>query len=164
LWLIAWPLRPKHWSYFRVLAFVSLVSPPAILYALPVEKFYSLETASSLNVWFLAIVASWRVGLLLFFLRRLGELDWFSMMLATLLPLSLIVVTLTMLNLEKAVFEFMGGLEQPGTASDSAYAILFLLSVLSFLMFVPLILCYVALVVAARIASQQDRYKKMYDV
>src|SRR5512132_3790754 len=43
LWLIVWPLRPRNWSYFRVLVFVSLVSPPAILYALPVEKFYSLD-------------------------------------------------------------------------------------------------------------------------
>jgi hypothetical protein len=122
LWLIAWPLRPKDWSYFRVLVFVSLVSPPAVLYALPVEKFFSLETANSLNVWFLAIVAIWRVGLLLFFLRRLGGLSWFSIPIATLLPLTLIVVSLTVLNLEKAVFDFMGGVRQ-GTASDEAYAI-----------------------------------------
>jgi hypothetical protein len=162
LWLIVSPLRPKHWSYFRVLAFVSLVSPPAILYALPVEKFFSLEIASSINVWFLAIVAGWRVALLLFFFRRLGELDWYSIPVATLLPLTLIVFTLTALNLEKAVFDFMGGV-RPGTASDSAYAILFLLSFLSVFLIVPLIICYVVLNAAARVAEQQERLKKMYE-
>lgn len=162
LWLIVWPLRPKNWSYFRVLVFVSLVSPPAILYALPVEKFYSLDTANSLNVLFLAIVAIWRVALLLFFLRRVGELDGFSIVIAALLPLTLIVVTLTVLNLEKAVFDFMGGVRE-GTASDASYGILFMLSFFSFLLFIPLILCYVALIRAARIAARQEQYKKIYD-
>ena len=78
LWLIAWPLRPRNWSYFRVLTFVSLVSPPAVLYAIPVEKFAGIETANWINVWFLAIVAIWRVALLFSFLKRLGELGPFS--------------------------------------------------------------------------------------
>ncbi len=46
LWLIVWPLRPRHWSYFRVLTFITLVSPPAIIYAIPVEYFYSVDTAN----------------------------------------------------------------------------------------------------------------------
>ena len=57
LWLIIWPLRPHYWSYFRVLTFVSLVAPPAILYAIPVEKFVSLGWANSINAMFLGIVA-----------------------------------------------------------------------------------------------------------
>jgi hypothetical protein len=162
LWLIVWPLRPKHWTYFRVLTFVSLVSPPAILYAIPVEQFYSLLTADNINVVFLLIVAIWRVALLIFFLRRLGELDWFSIPVATLLPLTVIVFTLTALNLEKAVFDFMGGIRQ-GTASDGAYAILFLLSFLSVLLVVPLLICYIVLSVAARVQAQQERYRKMYE-
>lgn len=161
LWLIVWPLRPKNWSYFRVLVFVALVSPPAILYALPVEKLYSLDTANGLNVWFLAIVATWRVALLVFFLRRAAELDWFSIVVATLLPLTLITVALTVLNLEKAVFDFMGGVSE-GTASDASYGILFMLSFFSFLLFIPLVLCYVALIRAARIAARQEQLKKIY--
>ncbi len=160
LWLIAWPLRPKNWSYFRVLVFVSLVSPPAILYAFPVEKFYALETASSLNVWFLGVVAIWRVALLVFFLRRVGELKWISMIVATLLPLTLIVFTLTMLNLEKAVFDFMGGV-RPGTASDDAYAILFLLTLLSMFLIIPLVIFYLALVVGAWGAARQERQEEI---
>lgn len=162
LWLIVWPLRPKDWSYFRVLVFVTLVSPPAILYALPLESHYSIETANSLNEGFLMIVAAWRVALLVFFLRRLGGLDRFSVLVATLLPLTLIVVTLTALNLEKAVFDFMGGVRE-GTASDASYGILFMLSFLAFLLFIPLILCYVALIRAAAIAARQGKLKKIYD-
>ena len=37
LWLIIWPLRPENWTYFKVLTFISMVSPPAALYAIPVE-------------------------------------------------------------------------------------------------------------------------------
>jgi hypothetical protein len=157
-----WPLRPKNWSYFQVLVFVSLVSPPAILYALPVEKFYPLDTANSLNLLFLVLVATWRVALLVFFLRRLGELEGFSIVIGSLLPLTLIVVTLTMLNLEKVVFNFMGGIREP-TASDASYAILFTLSVIAFIMFIPLILCYVVLARAAAIEARQERYRKIYD-
>ena len=140
LWLVVWPLRPKHWSYFRVAAFVSLVSPPAILYAIPVEKFYSIDTANAINVWFLAAVAIWRVALLIFFLKRLADLGWFSILLATLLPLTLIVVALTMLNLEKVVFNFMGGISER-TGNDAAYEVLFALTLFAVLLFVPILLC-----------------------
>lgn len=149
LWLIVWPLRPKHWSDFRVLTFVCLVSPPAILYALPVESYYTLGAANNLNGKFLLIVAAWRVALLIFFLRRLGELNWFAVLIATLLPLTLIVSTLTVLNLEKAVFDFMGGVSER-TASDASYGTLFMLSLFSLLLFLPVLLCYAALVIYAR--------------
>jgi hypothetical protein len=142
LWLLVWPLRPRDWNYFRVLTFVSLVSPPAILYAIPVEKFWSFETAIGLNLLFLAIVATWRVALLVFFLRRLGDLNWFSITIATLLPLTVIIVTLTVLNLDKAVFSIMGGVAEP-TAGDAAYGFLILLSYFSILIFIPLVICYV---------------------
>jgi hypothetical protein len=57
LWLVVWPLRPLDWSYFRFCTFVALVSPPALIYAIPVERFYDLNTANSINAMFLAIVA-----------------------------------------------------------------------------------------------------------
>jgi hypothetical protein len=104
-------------------------------------------------------VATWRVALLVFFLRRLGELDRFSIVVATLLPLTLIIVTLTVLNLEKAVFDFMGGVRE-GTASDASYGILFLLSFFSILLFLPLLLCYLALVVAARRKAKDEQLRR----
>lgn len=156
LWLLIWPLRPRHWSYFRVLAFVSLVSPPAILYAIPVEKFVSLDAANEINAGFLAIVATWRVALLIFFLRRLAELNWFSVITATLLPLTLIVVALVQLNLEKVVMSLMGGVGSP-SPNDAAYVVLGVLSLLAFLLFLPLVLCYVGLVVKLQVI---ERFKK----
>lgn len=162
LWMIVWPLRPKHWSYFRVLVFVSLVSPPAILYALPVEKFCSLETANSFNGLFLFLVATWRVALLVFFLRRLGELSGFSCVIASMLPLALIVVSLTILNLEKVVLDFMGGFSEE-TSSNASYQFLILLSFLAVLLIIPLLLCYVVLIGAARRAARQELSLKIYD-
>lgn len=145
LWLVVWPLRPAGWSYRHVLTFVSLTSPPAILYAIPVERFTGLETARSLNVWFLAVVAAWRVGLLFFYLRRHARLPAFSIAVAALLPITFVVVALTTLNLERAVFDVMGGLRAEGTANDGAYAVLFALSLLSMLLFIPLLISYIFL-------------------
>jgi hypothetical protein len=155
LWLIAWPLKPRAWSYFRVLTFVSLVSPPAILYAIPVERAFNLEVANSINAWFLAIVAAWRVALLIFFLRRLGKLEWPWVVTATLLPLTLIVVTLTILNLEKVVFDFMGGFRDR-SPNDEAYGMLFAFSLLAYLLFIPLLLCYIYLVVKRKYSTEPE--------
>jgi len=145
LWLVAWPLRPKRWSYARVLTFVSLVSPPAILYAIPVEKMFTLDTSDGINIAFLAIVALWRVALLTYFLRVSGELMIGSLIVATFLPLTFIVTGLTSLNLEKAVFEFMGGIRER-TSNDGAFQVLVLLSVASVLLFIPLVVLYAVLV------------------
>jgi hypothetical protein len=159
LWLIVYPLRPQHWSYLRVLTFVSLVSPPAILYAIPVEKLMSLPVSNLVNAWFLAIVAAWRVALLFFFLRRLSGLDWFSIMVAALLPLTLIVVALTLLNLEQVVFDLMGGFVQP-SGNDSAYLVLVILTWASIMLFIPILLCYlIAVVIKFRERHAQKRQR-----
>ncbi len=146
LWLIIWPLRPENWTYLKVLTFISMVSPPAALYALPVEKFVSLDTANTINAGLLAIVATWRVALLIFFLRRSAKLDQFPTFVATFFPLTIIVVALTVLNLDKVVFDIMGG-GGNRSPNDSAYAVLFLLSVLSILLFIPFVICYLWLLV-----------------
>src|SRR5687767_12750486 len=59
LWLIVWPLRPIRWGYRQVVTFVGLTSPPALLYAIPVERWLSMRSASAVNAWFLAVVALW---------------------------------------------------------------------------------------------------------
>ncbi|MBK6848494.1 MAG: hypothetical protein IPG96_13525 [Proteobacteria bacterium] len=93
-----WPLCPADRSYRRLLAFITLVAPPAALYAIPVERFVSLGAARSINGWFLAVVAAWRVGLLFFTWagRRLSPL---KVAVAGLLPLTAITTTLFALNL-----------------------------------------------------------------
>jgi hypothetical protein len=158
LFLIVWPLRPKDWTYFRVVTFVSLVSPPAILYAIPVERFTDLDTANSINTWFLAVVAAWRVALLVFYFRRAGALDFVQVITVTLLPLTLIVTTLTLLNLEKVVFDFMGGLG-PNTRSgnDDAYDVLFLLTILSVFLFVPAVICYLVLAIHTYVTRRKNK-------
>lgn len=132
LWLIILPLQPRNWSYKNVLLFVSLTAPPAILYAIPVERFMSLEAAQRANVWFLASVATWRVALLLKYLISVAGLSGLRVLVATLLPLTLIVTALTLLNLEHVVFKLMAGLEpHERSANDSAYAVLFVITTFS---------------------------------
>ena len=157
LWAFVYPLKPKNWSYFTVVTFVALVSPPAILYAIPVEKLFSFETAVLINVWFLAIVALWRVALLIYFLRVVGRLEVGSVLVASLLPLTLVVVALTWLNLEKAVFALMAGLsERTPTANDGTFAVLQWLSLFAVLLFVPLLVFYLVLIVLNRTTKQSD--------
>jgi hypothetical protein len=89
----------------------------------------------------LATVALWRVALLMVFLKRGAGLSPSAATVASLLPLALIVTGLVVLNLEKAVFDVMGGNRQP-TQNDAAYFVLLLISMLSiFATPVLLILC-----------------------
>ena len=132
LWLVVLPLKPQRWSYRNVLIFVSLTAPPALLYAIPVERFMPLPMAQSVNAWFLAVVASWRVALLIWFLRRIAMLQWLAVLLATLLPLTLIVVSLALFNLEHVVFDIMAGnTPEQSSGNDLAYQVVILLALLS---------------------------------
>jgi hypothetical protein len=122
LWLIVKPLKPRSWTYANVLLFVTLTSPPAILYAIPVERFLALDVAARVNVWFLAVVACWRVALLFAFLRRTAGLRIFEVAVAALLPLTAIVAVLALLNLEHVVFDIMAGLsETRKSPNDQTY-------------------------------------------
>jgi hypothetical protein len=150
LWLLLAPLRPKSWSYRNVLLFVTMTAPPAVLYAVPVETFLSPAAAAQANAWFLAVVAAWRVGLLGVFLRRVARLDWLTLLVATLLPLAIIVVALAMLNLEHVLFDLMAGIK-PGneTSSDTAYEVVFMLAIFSYVSSPFLAGAYVLCVVRA---------------
>lgn len=154
LWVTMLPLKPDSWGWKHVLTFVTLTSPPAILYAIPVERFTELEVAKSLNVIFLAIVALWRVALLVFYLRRFAGLDRWSVLSGSLLPLTAIVATLTYLNLERAVFNVMAGLGDKVTANDAAYRVLLMITLLSVYTFLPLLAIYVWRCVKRRRAAE----------
>ena len=134
VWLLLLPLKPKRWSYRNVLIFIALTSPPALLYAIPVERFMTIDAAQAVNVWFLAVVASWRVALLIWFLRKIAGLTGIAILIGSMLPLVMILVALTMLNLEHAAFELMSGISPENrTPNDTAYGIVVSLSVLSIL-------------------------------
>jgi hypothetical protein len=127
------PLRPERWSYVHLLTFVSLTSLPAVLYAIPVERFLTLPQARSANVAFLGVVAAWRVALLGAYLYRSARLSPLVTAVALLLPLALIILALSILNLERAVFDLMSGLRDDGTPSDSVYAVLVILTMYAFI-------------------------------
>ncbi|HYI13267.1 MAG TPA: hypothetical protein VEK57_29745 [Thermoanaerobaculia bacterium] len=157
LWLLLLPLRPRRWPFVRLLTFICAVSPPAVLYAIPVEQFLSLAGARRANVWFLAIVATWRVALYLIFLIRYAGFRNLRLAVAALLPLTIIIAGLTALNLEKAVFDLMAGLHPSGTSADSAYQILFLLTLISVRLAPVLALLYIAAVGMAYKAGRDEK-------
>lgn len=147
IWLLSKPYRIHGLTYFRLLTFISLVSFPALLYAIPVERMTDLNHASRINAWFLLIVATYRVALLYRFFRRMTDFSREYAIGLTLLPIITIIVALTFLNLEKAVFNLMGGLQ---TSNDGAYAILTGLTVVSALLLLPLLALYAAGIFRAR--------------
>lgn len=163
LWLVLWPLTPPYWSFWNILIFVTLTAPPAILYAIPVRQGLELQTAQTVRLWFLALVAGWRVALLIFYLRRgagLGGLRW---VLAAVFPLLFIVFTLTALNLEKVVFDFMGGIRDTDrTVNDAAYGALFTLTLFSMLAFLPLLAAYLVYSVKSIIAKYGRQWERSF--
>ncbi len=150
LWALIAPLRPQHWTYRNVLLFVTMTSPPALIYAIPVEKVMSLDAAQATNAGFLAVVALWRVGLYAAFLRGAGKLGRGAVIVATLLPLVLIVVALAVLNLEHVVFNMMGGMRpEQQSVNDAAYDIVLTLSLLSVYAAPVLFVAYIVLAARA---------------
>ena len=132
IWLIMMPLRPKAWHYKHVLAFVAMTAPLGFIYAVPVERFFPLDTAQTINVWFLAVVSLLRISLLITYLKRSAGFSIMTGITATLLPLVVIVAALTMLNLEQVVFNIMGGVkEEDRSGNDVAYEIMVGITVLS---------------------------------
>mgnify|MGYP001252659229 CR=1 FL=1 len=139
------PLAKNEWSYFTILTFIALVSPPAVIYAIPVQFYFDLETSNIINAWFLFVVAVWRLALLVFFLRRFMLFSYGEAFVVAFLPVTLLIFVLTLLNLEKAVFNIMGGFE-PNTPNDEAFTVLISISFLSFLLFPFLLVVYLTMV------------------
>jgi hypothetical protein len=156
LYLVLAPLRVKGLSYRHILTFVSLTSPTGFIYAIPVERYLSIEDASTARFWFLAIVAAWRVALLIFYVRRYLEFSGLRTAVVSLLPLCAIVVALSVLNLDKVVLNFMGGGGHRGhrSSDDAAFMVLFDISLLALLAFLPLLLAYILEVVLARMSPK----------
>jgi len=146
LFLLLWPLRPQNWSYPNVLTFVGLTAPPGLLYAIPIERILPMATAQVVHFWFLAIVATWRVALYARFLKRSARLPGEVTAVALLLPLCLIIATLTVLNLDKAVFRIMAGVDKAPTVGDFNYFVLAILTGLSVYVVPVLFVAYLVMV------------------
>lgn len=141
IWLVIKPFKVENWNYVTVLTFISLTSFPALLYAIPVERFVGIQTANTINAWFLAVVAMWRLCLLYYFLSRYTRLSAGNVLTATLMPICLIITTLTALNLHRVVFDLMGGRTET-TPHDRAYDVLIFLTVFSVILILPLLIAY----------------------
>lgn len=141
IWIVVKPFRVEKWNYFIVLTFISLTSFPAIFYAIPVEKFVTIQTANSINAWFLGLVALWRLTLLFYFLSIYTRLSAGNVITIALMPVCLIITTLTALNLHRVVFDLMGGRTET-TPHDSAYGVLFFLTFISIMLIIPLLIAY----------------------
>lgn len=126
-----------------MLIFVMLTSPTAFFYAIPVERYFSMDTSQTMNVWFLLIVALWRVILFFLYLKRVAKLKSIVIVTAMLLPLVLIVSSLTALNLEHVVFRIMAGItEEERSANDASFGILWLITTISVMLSPFLLLSY----------------------
>jgi len=153
LWVAFGLLRPQHLSYRRILTFLTLTSPPALLYAIPVERFMPMDLAVKFNLGFLAVVAIWRIALTWRYATRGMGLSGLKATVGLALPILAIIIALASLNLDHVVFEFMGGVEPERTGvlagREAAYATTFMLSILSMLAFIPVALIYLIGVLAA---------------
>lgn len=149
IWLILLPFKIEKWRYFTVVTFIGLTSFPAVFYAIPVERFFDMETATSMNAWFLGIVAAWRLALLFFFLKRFTQLEIWKIITVTLMPICLIISTLTVLNLHRVVFAVMGGFRE-ANSYDDAYTVLVILTGVSMILTIPLLMAYITAIVQSR--------------
>jgi hypothetical protein len=115
-----------------------------------------------MNVWFLAIVAIWRVILYFRFLKYSARLSRFAIFIALLMPLVIIVACLTILNLEHVIFRLMAGLrEDERTANDMAYFILIVITVFSTYVAPFLILGYIGLIIKKWRDSKKSSSKQV---
>lgn len=158
LWFLVLPLRPSNWRYRNVLLFVTLTAPPAVLYAIPVERFLSAGAAQAVNAWFLGVVAAWRLALYAVFLRRSARLRVFPTIIATLLPMALIVTALAVLNLEHVVFNLMSGIDpSQSSPNDTSFGVVVALSFYSVLASPVLALGYLLCVSAAILRARREK-------
>ena len=103
----------------------------------------TLGDAQTMNAWFLAGVAAWRVALLVWFVRRVARISGMALVVATGLPLAMIVVALNWLNLEHVVFQLMAGMgPDERSGNDGAYFVVMVLGFLSTLAAPTLLVVY----------------------
>lgn len=142
LWVTSRPLARQSLTYKQVLTFVCLASPPGLIYAIPVERFLDVDTARNVNLAFLAVVASWRVALLVFYLSKVVRLRWLETTVATLLPLASIMAVLTVFRVLDAVATGMGGLREGQNLNDPTQRVIDTPGGISILAFLPLLILY----------------------
>ena len=146
LWVLIRTLADEPPSFVRVLTFVCFVSPPAMLYAVPVEQWMDMASAQSLNLQFLAVVAAYRVALLVHFCRVSVLFDWTKTIVTTFLPISIAIFFVAQLNVTGVIIDFMGGVRggEPNRKAEMETFVM-LLSCLSWIVTPILTLMFLSL-------------------
>lgn len=140
IWLLVLGLKPQRWSYRNTLLMVTMTALPGIIYAIPVEMLMNPSAAGATNMIFLAIVAGWRMALYFVFLKRVGNLPGYPLLIGWLLPPSIIVAVLGAYGMMYAISAGMAGVRDevdPNLASMEAIAYLGLLSWVALPLLVP---------------------------
>lgn len=132
IWVLLLPLKVGR-NYLHVLTMVAMTSVPGLIYGIPVEMFLLMEDARNANVWFLVLVATWRVAMAVHYLKRACDLSGGGAMSVLGLPVSMIVIGLIQSGRAGAVFEMMGGLRTVGAEAD-AYVdqVIFILGLIAY--------------------------------
>ena len=111
-------LRPKNWSYRRLLILVSMTALPGLLYAIPLEMILKPGDAAAGNTILLFIVAVWRVVILGSFLAKTTDMRFTHLVVALFLPLFLIINLLITQEKFEKTFSAMGGIRKYLVVSD----------------------------------------------
>lgn len=118
LWVVSWPLLQVKVGYHHVAAFVASTSLPAVVYALPIERWTDMSTASSYNVGALLFVSLYRVSLLGWFYVKILKLTVGDAVIITGLPITAISFALTMMGHGASIMDIMGGLRDQMSKSE----------------------------------------------
>ncbi|MBS1704538.1 MAG: hypothetical protein JST40_01580 [Armatimonadetes bacterium] len=105
-------IAPYIWAQFKLpafLTFIAATAPPAMAYALPVERYLSPADAVQYNFYALVVVATYRVSLLIWYLLRAYRFPWWRTIIVFVVPISLILFALMATGQGRYVLEIMGG-------------------------------------------------------
>ena len=116
LW-ISWPLRlqdaGRYWRQFGTfLVLAWMTAPCAWLYGIPVESMTDILTATKWNIAFLAIVALWRVAIMVRAVSVLTETSWLRALPLVLAPAALEAALGSMFQ-GLSLVGIMGGIRLP---------------------------------------------------
>ena len=150
------PLSAGRARLLPTTAYVGLTSLPAALYALPLERWFELETARSLNLALLALVATWRVALYVRLAWEVARVRGLELLVVTLLPLSGVVFGLTVSGMLLGVFQLMAGNESSTTTAESRYEVILALGMASLVLGPVLLITWLVLVARSRRAARRD--------
>lgn len=110
LWIFIGCLRPRNWTYKRLVTFIAMTGMPGLLYAIPLEMMLPPAAAADGNSLLLLLVAVWRVLMLGSFLSKTADLSLVRSLVALFLPLTAIIVLLIGLDRFEKTFGVMGGI------------------------------------------------------